>query len=156
MRRMSILAIVATIALVGAYAMAEDPFAGGIDALAVTETDGSTSLRAKKKLKKIAPDMFMVRVKGIDDKRYPDCVMTAQVMKAPRTKSGVGKLVGRGKVYRFRPILKKKNGVVDLSDDLTQNNLGACYYQKGTTLILKVGTVNRQDKTFEVAELYPK
>ena len=59
----------------------EDPFAAGEDALAVSDDDGSSSLRAKLKLSKMEPDMIMVRVQGVNDKAYPNCVLTVKVLK---------------------------------------------------------------------------
>lgn len=132
----------------------EDPFAEGIDALAVNEGDGSMSLRAKKKLTKLAADMVLVRIKSVDDKTFPHCAFTAQVLKTAKAKDKHFKLLGRGRVYRFQPILKQKEDSIDLTDDLTQNNLGACYYPKKTRLALRISGVDVKGKAFQVSELY--
>ncbi len=162
-RRATLLAaLVAPMLLIYGVSQAEeeDPFAAGEDALAVADDDGSESLRAKLKLTKMAPDMIMVRVLAVNDKAYPDCVMTVKVLKEADKKEKALKLIGRGKKYRFKPILKTrgkgKKARVDLSDDMTQNNLGACYYPKKTKLIIKVGGVDLKAKVFTATEIYLK
>ena len=148
----------------------EDPFAGGEDALAVAADDGSSSLRAKLKLTKMEDDMVMVRVVSVDDSKYPNCVLKANVLKAAVKKDGFFKLLGKGKEYRFVPELKlmscgckkKKKcksmteGRIDLKDDATQSNLGACYYPIKTKLVIKVGGVDLKAKVFKAAAIYLK
>jgi hypothetical protein len=142
--------------LVAGTARAEDPFEGGGDALAVKDSDGSSSLRAKLKMTKLEPDMVQVKVKGIDDSKFPSCTFTGQVVTAAEAKDKQFKLIARGKVYRFAPVLKMKKKVVDLKDQMTQNNLGVCYYPPGTTLVVKVTGVDRKAGTFTAAAVYLK
>ena len=147
----------------------EDPFAGGEDALAVAADDGSSSLRAKLKLKKMEDDMVMVQVVSVDDSKYPNCILKAKVLKAAVKKDKFFKLMGKGKEYRFAPELKpmecgckkkkckaKVQGRIDLKDDATQSNLGACYYPPKTKLIIKVGGVDLKAKVFKAAAIYLK
>jgi len=146
------------LALAGIALAQDDPFAAGADALAVEESDGSSSLRAKVKLKKMAKDMVLVQVLGIDDSGFPNCVMTAKVLKAAK-KSALKKikhlkLIGRGKVYKFVPVYKMKEKQVDLAVPMNQNNLGACYFPKDTKLVLKVSGVDLKAKVFKAAEIY--
>ena len=135
---------------------ADDPFAGGADALAVADSDGSSSLRAKIKLKKMMPDMVMVQVKSVNDAKFPDCVFSARVLKDSQSKDRHLKLIGRGKTYRFAPVLKKRGAQVVLADKMTQNNLGACYYPPRTKLVVKVGGVDLKTKVFQAQEIYVK
>ena len=118
----------------------DDPFAGGADALAVDDSDGSTSLRAKKKFKKMTKDMAIVKVVALDDSSFPECVFLAKVLKAPKSQKGHLKTIVKGKKYRFSPVLKYmgkgKKKRLDLSHKMTQNNLGGCYYGKKTKLII--------------------
>ena len=65
-RRIALGAALALTLIVGP-AYAEDPFAAGADALAVKDSDGSSSVRAKLKLKKMTADMVMIQVKGVDN-----------------------------------------------------------------------------------------
>ena len=147
----------------------EDPFAGGEDALAVAADDGSSSLRAKLKLAKMEDDMVMVRVESVDDSKYPNCVIKAKVLKAAVKKDKYFKLIGKGKPYRFVPELKalecgckkkkckaKCPGGIDLKDDATQSNLGACYYPAKTKLIIKVTGVDLKAKVFKAGAIYLK
>jgi hypothetical protein len=137
-------------------ARAEDPFEGGGDALAVKDSDGSSSLRAKLKMTKLEPDMVQVKVKGIDDSKFPSCTFTGMVVTPAENKDKQFKLIARGKTYRFAPVLKMKKKVVDLKDQMTQNNLGACYYPPGTTLVVKVTGVDRKASAFTAAAVYLK
>ncbi len=137
-------------------ARAEDPFEGGGDALAVKDSDGSSSLRAKLKMTKLEPDMIQVKVKGIDDSKFPSCTFTGTVLTQAEEKEKQFKLIARGKTYKFAPVLKLKKKVVDLKDQMTQNNLGACYYPPGTTLVVKVTGVDRKAGTFTAAAIYLK
>lgn len=137
-------------------ARAEDPFAGGGDALAVKDGDGSSSLRAKLKLKKMLPDMVMVQVKGQDDKNFPHCVLVGKVIKDAKKKDKYFKMLARGKTYRFLPVLKKKGGGIDLKHKMTQNNLGACYYPKNSKLVIRVAGVDKKKKGFKASEIYLK
>jgi hypothetical protein len=148
-------ALVVTLLAAGA-ALADDPFAGGADALAVAESDGSSSLRAKIKLKKMLPDMVMVQVKGIDDAKFPDCVLSGRVLKEAKKKDKHFKLIGRGKTYKFMPVLKKRGKRVVLKDKMTQNNLGACYYPPKTKLVIRVAGVDMKAKVFKASEIYVK
>jgi|GEM_PF-4906790 hypothetical protein len=144
------------LAQLGQEAYAEDPFAEGADALAVADDDGSTSLRAKLALKKMAANMVMVKVVGINDKDFPNCVLSAKVIKTATSKDGVFKLLGKNKTYRFAPVLKMKGKTLDLKNQLNQNNLGACYYPKKTKLIIEVAGVDMKKKAFKAAAIYLK
>ena len=135
---------------------ADDPFAAGADALAVKDSDGSSSLRAKLKLAKMEPDMVQVKVTGIDDAKFPECSFTGQIVVAAESKDKQFKLLAAGKKYKFIPVLKMKKKVVDLKDQMTQNNLGACYYPPGTKLVVKVGDVDMKAKGFKAAAIYLK
>jgi hypothetical protein len=137
-------------------ASAEDPFAAGADALAVKESDGSSSLRAKMKLTKMDPDMIQITVTGLDDSKFPQCTFTGKVLVSGTSTEKHFKLIGRGKTYRFMPELKMKGRTVDLKDQMTQNNLGACYYPTGTKLVVKVSGVDLKSKNFKAAAIYPK
>jgi len=150
------LAVLAISVLTLGEPRAEDPFAAGVDALAVKAGGGSSSLRAKLKLKKLAADMVVVKVLALDDSRFPHCVVTAKVLKAAKSQVKYLKLLGRGKVYRFEPVLKARHGRVNLKDQMTQNNLGACYYPKRTALAIKVSGVDMKKRVFMASEIYPK
>lgn len=152
-----LMAVVALSLALGQPARADDdPFAAGEDALAVNDSDGSASLRAKKKLKKMEPDMVLIKVTGLDDSKYPHCVMVGKVLKAAKAKKKHLKLIGKGKVYKFAPVLKMKGKWPDLSHEMTQNNLGACYYGKKTKLVVKVTGVDLKSKVFKAAQIYLK
>ena len=157
MKRMVLLVAVLAlpIFLIG-QARADDPFAAGADALAVADEDGSSSLRAKIKLKKMAPDMIMVRIKSIDDSKFPNCTFRGQVLKTATSTEKHFKLIGRGKIYRFAPVLKMKRKKLDLKHKMNQNNLGACYYPPKTKLVVKVSGVDLKAKVFKAAEIYLK
>ena len=155
--------------LFGWPAQAQDPFAAGEDALAVADDDGSSSLRAKLKLKKMEADMIMVKVEAVNDTKYPDCVLKAKVLKTATAKDKHFKLMGRGKSYKFAPVYKmtsckgkkgkkkkKCTPQIDLSDDMTQSNLGLCYYPKKTKLVIKVTGVDLKAKTFKAGAVYLK
>lgn len=138
-------------------AKAEDPFAAGADALAVKDSDGSSSLRAKLKLAKLEPDMVQVSVTGIDDSKFPNCLLMAKVLAPAADKEKHFKLMARSKIYKFAPVLKMKGKTVDLKDQMTQNNLGACYYPVGTKLVVKVSGVDlKKTKAFEAAQIFVK
>jgi hypothetical protein len=149
------LALFATLAT-GTTARADDPFAGGADALAVADSDGSSSLRAKMKLKKMTPDMVMIQVKGIDDSKFPNCLLKGKVLKAAKKKDGFFKLLGRGKTYTFAPVYKMKRKKLVLKDKMNQNNLGACYYPPKSKVVIKVSGVDMKAKVFKAAEIYLK
>lgn len=145
------------VAAVGVARAEEDPFAAGVDALAVKEGDGSASLRAKLKLTKMEPDMLVLQVQAVDDSTYPDCVLTAKVLVAAEAQDKSFRLIAAGKIYRFVPLLKRGKGrVVDLKDPATQSNLGACYYPKGTRLAAKITGTDFKAKSFQIAALYLK
>lgn len=144
------------IVFVGSWAFAEDPFAAGADALAVKDSDGSESVRAKLKLKKMTPDMVMIQVKGIDDAKFPHCVLMGKVLKAATAKKPYLKGMKRGKTYKFVPVLKMKRRRVNLKDKMTQNNLGLCYYPKNARLIVKIGGIDKKARAFKGAEVYLK
>ncbi len=137
-------------------ARADDPFAGGADALAVKDSDGSASLRAKMKLKRLGPDMIQVKVKAFDDSKFPHCTFTAMVLSEAKAKDKHFKLLGRGKTYRFKPVLKMRGRTVNFKDKMTQNNLGACYYPPKTKLVVKVSGVDMKEKVFTASEIYLK
>ena len=150
------LGLASAVLLSVAFADEEDPFAAGADALAVNADDGSASLRAKKKLRKLGKEMLIVRVKSLDDSGFPDCTFTAQILKAAQAKEKHFKVLLRGKTYRFAPVLHKKRGKVVLEHKLNQNNLGACYYPPKTRLVVKVGGVDLKKKLVNAAEIYLK
>ena len=150
------LTLLAALAMLPLAAHAEDPFAAGADALAVKDSDGSSSLRAKMKLAKMEPDMIQVEVTALDDSKYPNCVMQGKVIVTAESKDKHFKLMAKSKVYAFAPVLKMKGKQVNLKDELTQNNLGACYYPPKTKLIVKVGGVDLKTKQFKAAAIYLK
>ena len=155
-RTISTGAALALLAVLSAPAAAEDPFAKGADALAVAESDGSSSLRAKIKLTKMEPDMVMLQVMAIDDAKFPACTFTGKVLKEGTAKEPYFKAIARGKTYRFAPVLKMKRKQVDLTDKMTQNNLGACYYPPKTMLVVKVTGADAKAKTVAAGEIYLK
>ena len=154
-RRIALGAGLALTLIVGP-AYAEDPFAAGADALAVKDSDGSSSVRAKLKLKKMTADMVMIQVKGVNDKAFPNCVVHGKVLKAAKAKKKWFKGMKRGKTYRFVPVLKKKGRSVNLAHKMTQNNLGLCYYPKKSRLVLKIGGIDKKARAFKAAEVYLK
>ncbi len=154
MKRAMTLVAALSMQLMAVGAHAEDPFAAGADALAVKGSDGSSSLRAKKKMVKMTPDMIKVKIKAMDDSKFPKCTFTAQVLVAAKAKDKHFKLIGRGKTYTFAPVLKMRGKTVNLKHEMTQNNLGACYYPKKTKLIVKVGGVDLKKKVFSATEIY--
>ncbi|MCC6746154.1 MAG: hypothetical protein IT371_00760 [Deltaproteobacteria bacterium] len=156
MKRTLILAALAAPLFVETPGRAEDPFEQGQDALAVKASDGSSSLRAKMKLTKMEDDMLLLSVTAIDDAKFPACTFDATVLKEAASKEKHFKLIGRGKAYRFAPVLKLKKKQLDLKDALTQNNLGACYYPPGTKLVVKVSGVDLKTKVFNAAAIYLK
>jgi hypothetical protein len=155
-RTLALLSAVALPLIWSGAARAEDPFAAGADALAVKASDGSSSLRAKKKLTKMDPDMVQVTVAELDDSKFPNCTFTGQITVEAEKKDEHFKLVARGKTYRFSPVLKLKGKMPDLKDEMTQNNLGACYYPKGTKLVVKVSGADMKAKAFTAAAIYTK
>jgi hypothetical protein len=147
-------AFVLSMAVLPGAAQAEDPFAEGADALAVKDSDGSSSVRAKQKVTKLKPDMIKVKVKAVDSSRFPNCVFTARVLTAPTAKKKHFKLLGRGKTYRFTPVLKKRGKRLVLSHKMTRLNLGACYYPKRTKLVVRISGVDLKKKAFKASEIY--
>ena len=156
MRRLFVSMAVVLPLAVAVDAAAEDPFAAGEDALAVKDSDGSASVRARLKLAKVGPDVVLVRVNAVDDSQWPDCVFTGLVLRPATSKARHFKLLGRGKVYRFKPVLQRKRKALDLSDRMTRNNLGACYYPPRTSLEVKVSGVDLKNKAFIAQEVYLK
>lgn len=157
MKRLLLITVAASLTLLAAsVSVAQDPFAQGADALAVKEGDGSSSLRAKMKLAKLEPDMLQVEVTALDDSKFPNCTFTGKVIQAAANKDKHFKLMERGKVYRFAPVLKMKAGTVDLKDQASQNNLGACYYPPKTKLVVKVSGVDLKEKVFNAETIYLK
>jgi hypothetical protein len=147
----------ATAALLSPLAVrAQDPFAAGGESLEVKAPDGSSSLRAKLRLAAIADDMVLLQVTGVSDEKFPDCTFTAKVTKAAAeaSKPPLSRLA-LGKQYRFKPVLKKNPaGVLLLTDQMTQNNLGACYFPKRTNLAVRVAGVDAAGKSFVASEIY--
>jgi hypothetical protein len=138
------------------WAAAADPFAAGDDALAVKESDGSASVRARLKLTKVGPDVALVRIKAIDDSKWPDCTFTGLVLRPATATDKHFKLLGRGKVYRFKAELKKKGRAPNFADEMTRNNLGTCYYPDGTNVEVKISGVDLKAKEFHASEVYLK
>lgn len=138
------------------WAIAADPFAAGDDALAVKESDGSASVRARLKLAKIGPDVVLVRIKSTDDSKWPDCTFTGLVLRPATSKEKHFKLLGRGKLYRFKAEIKKKRRNPDFADKMTRNNLGTCYYPDGTKVEVKVTGAELKAKQFLASEVYLK
>ena len=132
----------------------EDPFAVGPDALAVSESDGSASLRAKIKLKKMLPDMVMLQVNAVDDSTFPKCILAGRILKPARSRAKYFKLMARGKTYKFSPVLKMQGKKVNLQDKTTQRNLGACYFPAMTKLVIRVTGVDLKAKVFIASEIY--
>ena len=128
----------------------DDPFAGGVDALALEEEDGSASLRARPKIERLQQGALVVRVVEVDDARHPHCVLLAKVIRLSRSPASHFKLIGRGRIYRFKPLLKLTDGQLDLADPPSRANLGVCYYPPGTLLSLRVTGVDRAAKLFRV------
>lgn len=158
-RGLSLLVVAAVVLMTAFFAgqvRADDPFAAGADALAVNDSDGSSSLRAKLKLKRMEDDMVMVQVTAVDDAKFPKCTFMGKVLKAAKSKDKHFKLIARGKTYRFAPVLKMKGKKLALKDKMTQNNLGACYYPPKTKLVVKVAGVDMKAKTFTAAQIYVK
>jgi len=131
----------------------EDPFAVGPDALAVSESDGSSSLRAKIKLKKMLPDMVLLQVKDVDDSKFPECILVGRILKKARSKAKHFKLMARGKTYKFSPVLKMQGEKVNLQDKTTQKNLGGCYFPAMTKLVVRVTGVDLKAKVFIASEI---
>jgi hypothetical protein len=160
MRKMHALMFAAVTLTFAGLARADDPFAGGADALAVKDSDGSSSMRAKLKLAKMEADMIQIEVLGTDDANFPNCVMSGKVIKEAESKDKHFKLIGRGKSYKFTPELKMKGkgkaATLDLKDEKTQSNLGACYYPPKTKLVVKVSGVDMKAKTFAAAAIFLK
>jgi hypothetical protein len=123
---------------------------------AVTPPDGSSSLRAKLKLAKMEPDMMQVEIVSVDDSKFPECTFVGKVLVTAESKEKHFKLMARNKTYRFAPVLKMKRKRVDLKDQMTQNNLGACYYPPKTKLVVKVPDVDLKAKVFKAAAIYLK
>jgi hypothetical protein len=154
-RRIALGAALALTLIVGP-AYAEDPFAAGADALAVKDSDGSSSVRAKLKLKKMTADMVMIQVKAVNDKAFPNCVVHGKVLKAAKAKKKWFKGMKRGKTYRFAAVLKKKGRSINLKHKMTQNNLGLCYYPKKSKLVLKISGIDKKARAFKASEVYLK
>lgn len=146
----------AVLVLAVTSARADDPFAAGADALAVADSDGSSSLRAKMKMKRMTKDMVMIQVKGLDDSKFPNCIISGKVLKAAKSKDKHFKLIARGKTYKFAPVYKLKRRKLDLKHKMNQNNLGACFYPAKSKLVIKVSGVDLKKKTFNAAEIYLK
>jgi len=61
-----------------------------------------------------------VKVKGIDDSKFPECTFTAEVMVPAESTDKQFKLMAKNKTYKFAPVLKMKKKVVDLKDQMTR------------------------------------
>jgi len=155
-RTISLLAGLTMLATLLGSARAEDPFAAGADALAVKDSDGSSSLRAKMKMTKMTDDMVMLQVLAVDDAKFPDCVISGKVLKEAKAKDKHFKLIARNKSYKFAPVYKLKKKKLDLTDKMNQNNLGACFYPPKSKLVVKVSGVDFKAKIFNAAEIYLK
>ena len=121
----------------------DDPFtAADAEMLALDESDGSSSLRSKFRLKKMEPDMVLVelisRLAGVP---FPRCPFRAKVLKEPTGKERFLQKMRRGETYTFVPVLLSAgtDNTPDLSDPVTRQNLGACYHAPGTKLVLRIG-----------------
>ena len=156
-RTAALIAVCGICLILGDAARADDdPFAGGADALAVDDSDGSTSLRAKKKFSKMTKDMAIVKVTALDDSKFPNCFFYGKVLKAPKSQKGHLKTIVKGKKYKFSAVLKMKGKWPDLSHKMTQNNLGGCYYGKKTKLVVKIAGVSMKKKLVRAGEIYLK
>jgi hypothetical protein len=135
-----------------------DPFSEeDTDALAVAESDGSASLRAKPKLVALPAHAVLARVVAVDDQSFPRCVVLARVLKTPARKEGPLRLLGRGRRYRFAPRLKLgAAGEPDLTLPAVRAALGACYYPPGTTLEITVSGVDLKQKLFSMSAIRPR
>jgi hypothetical protein len=158
MKRMLMIALGATLLVAANRARADDdPFAGDGDSLAIKPSaDGSASVRAgaaRRAFEALPPDVVLVKVTGLDDRRYPFCTFTGQVLTPATSTEKRFKLMAKDRRYRFAPVLKKKGAELDLDDLVTRRNLGACYYPPGTLLQVKVSDVDLKAKTFTAATL---
>ena len=136
----------------------EDLFAGAADALAVDDSDGSSSLRSKHHFEKMEPDMVVVElVARVAGKTFPSCHFLAKILREATGKQKHLRLLGRGKTYRFAPVLwLGTDGQPDLSDLTTRENLGACYYAPGTKLVIRVSSVDPATRCFVAAAIKTK
>ena len=131
--------------------------ANDADGLALEESDGSSSLRSKIPLTKMLPDMVLVELTArVAGQTFPHCTFLAKVLKEAASKDKHLRLLGRGKTYRFVPLLSMIDGQPNLSDPATRINLGACYYAPGTKLVIRVGGVDRAAKHFTATAIQLK
>jgi hypothetical protein len=156
MKRMLAIALGTTLLVAADRAQAEDdPFGAGGDSLQVKDvSDGSASVRASaaRSVREALPaDVVLVKVTSLDDRRYPFCTFTGQVVTPASSKEKRFKLMAKDKRYRFAPVLKKKGAELDLQDLVTRRNLGACYYPPGTLLQVRVSDVDLKAKSFTAA-----
>lgn len=107
------------------------------------EDEGSgSSLRAKKtaKVNKLFKDRKTVAkgvVVSVGGKKFPLSAVKVRVLSGPT--GPLGKKVRKGKTVVFHPKIQMKGGAPDLSDDLTQVNIGAWYFEAKDRVTIKIG-----------------
>lgn len=127
----------------------------GLGALAAAamggdELDSGSSLRAKKtadldKLFKDQATSAQGKVVGVGGDKFPNAVVEVKILKGPT--GDLATKVRKGQTVKFKPMLKMKDGRVDLEDGATQTNLGAWYLEKGDSVRVKISA--EKDGAFE-------
>lgn len=129
-------------------ALAEVSLGGDdVGALAQAGMDGGdegsgSSLRAKKtaKINELFKDRATVAkgtVVSVEGDKFPHAIVKVKVLAGPT--GPAGKSVRKGATVAFTPVIAVKGGAPDLSDDITQVNMGAWFLKPKDTVQVKVG-----------------
>lgn len=111
------------------------------------DDEGSgSSLRAKKtaKVNKLFKDRKTVAkgmVVAVGGKKFPQAAVKVRILSGPT--GALGKKIRKGKTVVFFPKIQMKRGAADLSDDLTQVNIGAWYLEKKDRVTIKIGKARK-------------
>lgn len=130
----------------------KNPFAEDEDLLAVAESDGSTTVRARRKIEKLEDGMVMVEVEA-PASGLPECMFVARVLKIVPSNNRILDRLQRGRLYRFRLLLSDP---IDLAAKSTADKMGACYYLPGTRLVLELSGVDQPNRALIISSLYLK
>ncbi len=116
-----------------AQVVLDDPFAGlgAADDTGLAIPDGSSSIRAKKK---VDPRIFKGRVEIVktDEKVWPRVYeLKIKVLTPPSCKKGAHPELKKGQSYDFTVNWNRKDGKFDFNDANNKYNIGIYYMQKG-------------------------
>lgn len=137
MKRSLVYAFVAALVLLLGAGLAwseDDPFAdlgGGDDASAIAAPDGSSSIRAKRKVSKETWEGVVIGItRGKSEFPMIESVKV-KITKAPSSKGELHRSIKKDGVYDFAIKYVMKDGAFDMKDSDNQTNVGAAFLQKG-------------------------